>query len=173
MNLFRRKSRTTHDGSAKILAVGTPAPDFALPDGHGQPWSLREFREQPVILVFYPEDHSPVCTDQLALYNEVLPIFEEYRAQVLGISVDSVQAHRDFAQERKLNFPLLSDSQPRGEVAARYGVYDTESGKSRRALFVIDREGIVQWSHLSPWGVNPGADGILRALDSLKEEVAL
>jgi alkyl hydroperoxide reductase subunit AhpC len=121
------------------------------------------------VLVFYPADWSPVCTDQLSLYNELLPEFDKFRAQILGISVDSVWSHRAWAQSRNLRFPLLADFEPKGEVARNYGVYDKESGLSERALFVIDENGVIRWSYVSPKGVNPGADGILRALESLPQ----
>jgi peroxiredoxin len=123
-----------------------------------------------VVLVFYPADWSPVCGDQLALYNEVYPLFEEYQAQVLGISVDGIWCHREFAKDRNLHFPLLADFHPKGAVAQAYGVYDSETGVARRALFVLDRDGVIRWSHVAPSGVNPGADGILNALESLSTE---
>jgi peroxiredoxin len=125
-------------------------------------------RGKPVILAFYPADWSPICGDQLVLYNEVLPLFDEHEAQLLGISVDSRWSHKAYARDRNLEFPLLSDFEPKGEVAKLYGVYDAEAGLSERALFVIDREGIIHWSYVSPPGVNPGADGILSALESIK-----
>jgi peroxiredoxin len=128
---------------------------------------LRDYRGSPVILVFYPADFSPVCGDQLVLYNEVLPLFEQHGAQVLAISVDGKWCHSAFAESRSLRFPLLSDFQPRGAIAQAYGVYDAENGVSQRALFVIDGEGIIRWNYVSPPGVNPGADGILGALESL------
>jgi peroxiredoxin len=121
-----------------------------------------------VVLVFYPADWSPVCGDQLGLYNEVLPLFEEFGAHVLAISVDGQWSHKAFAEQRQLRFPLLADFEPKGAVARRYGVYDEKAGTSERALLVIDAEGIVRWSYVSPKGVNPGADGILRALESLE-----
>ncbi len=153
--------------SAEVLSPGTPAPDFDLPSTIGGETALSDYRGQPVILVFYPADWSPVCGDQLTLYNEVLPLFEEYNAQVLGISVDGIWSHRAFAENRNLRFPVLSDFEPKGAAARAYGVYDAEKGTSRRALFVIDAEGLVRWSYVSPSNVNPGADGILKALDSL------
>ena len=101
------------------------------------------------------------------LYNEVLPLFEEHNAQVLAISVDGIWCHRAFSESHNLQFPLLSDSEPKGLLCRTYGVYDEEKGISRRALFVIDARGIIRWSYVSPSGVNPGADGILNALESL------
>jgi peroxiredoxin len=150
-----------------VLGPGTPAPDFTLRDQTGQPVSLRDFRGKPVVLVFYPADWSPVCGDQLTLYNEVLPLLEQNRAQVLAISVDGMWCHRAFAEQRNLRFPLLSDFEPKGAVTQLFGVYDAEPGVARRALFVLDAEGIIRWSHVSPSNVNPGADGILNALETL------
>jgi peroxiredoxin len=124
-------------------------------------------RGHPVILVFYPADFSPVCGDQVVLYNEILPEFGEYGADMLGISVDGVWCHQAFARDRRLHFPLLSDFEPKGAVSRLYGAYRADEGVSERALFVLDREGVITWSYLSPIDVNPGAAGILQALDSL------
>jgi peroxiredoxin len=157
----------TTQAARGLIAPGTPAPDFALPSTPDQTVSLREFRGRPVILAFYPADWSPVCSDQMALYNEVLPEFRRYDAELLGISVDGIWCHLAFAESRKLHFPLLADFEPKGAVARRYGVYHEAGGTSERALFVLDGAGVVRWSYLSPMGVNPGADGILRALDGL------
>ena len=149
------------------LPPGTEAPEFALPSTPDQRVSLAEFRGRPVILVFYPEDWSPVCSDQLALYQELLPEFQKFDAAIVGISVDGIWCHLAFAKDRNLHFPLLADFEPKGDVARVYGVYRAEDGTSERALYVIDSEGIVRWSYVSPVGINPGADGILRALEEL------
>jgi peroxiredoxin len=158
---------TSLDHHAAPLPAGTPAPDFALPSAPDRTLSLAEFRGQAVILAFYPADWSPVCSDQMALYQEVLPEFQKLNAQLLGISVDGVWSHLAFARDRNLHFPLLADFEPKGEVARAYHVYRAEEGTSERALYVIDASGIVRWSYVSPVGVNPGADGILRALENL------
>jgi peroxiredoxin len=150
------------------LAPGTPAPDFTLPSGPGTTISLSDYKGQPIILFFYPADWSPVCGDQAVLYNELNPIFQSYNAQVLGISVDGIWSHKAFTDHNNLQFPLLSDFEPKGAVARMYGVYRDEGGTSERALFVIDSEGIIRWSYVSPVSVNPGADGILTALEKLK-----
>jgi peroxiredoxin len=160
-----RQSSETAPASA--LEPGTRAPDFTLHDQAGEPVSLDDFRGKPVVLVFYPASWSPVCGDQLTLYNEVLPLLEAHDAQLLAISVDGKWCLRAFAEARNLRFPLLSDFQPRGAVARRYGAYDAETGVTRRALFVLDGEGTIRWSHVSPGNVNPGADGILHALEAL------
>lgn len=157
---------------ATSLPPGTAAPDFELRSTPDQKVSLSEFRGQPVILAFYPEDWSPVCSDQMALYQEVLPEFRKYDAELLGISVDGIWSHLAFAKDRNLHFPLLADFEPKGEVARAYQVYRDKDGTSERALFVIDVDGIVRWSYVSPVGVNPGADGILRALENLEREGA-
>ena len=154
------------------LPAGSQAPDFELPSTPDQNVALSEFRGQPVILVFYPGDWSPVCSDQLALYQELMSEFRRFDAVLVGISVDGVWSHLAFAGDRNLHFPLLADFEPKGEVARAYGIYRPGDGTSERALFVIDAEGIVRWSYVSPVGVNPGADGILRALESLPGEAA-
>ena len=128
---------------------------------------LSDFRGNPVILAFYPADWSPVCGDQMSLYNEILAEFRRHGAQLLGISVDGVWCHRAFAESRKLHFPLLADFEPKGDVARSFGVYRSDDGTSERALFVLDGDGVVRWSYVSPLGVNPGADGILEALEKL------
>ncbi|MGO8817198.1 MAG: redoxin domain-containing protein [Terriglobia bacterium] len=150
-----------------ILGPGTPAPDFTLRVTPDQNLSLSELRGKPVILAFYPADWSPVCGDQMALYNEIHSEFQKYEAQILGISVDGVWCHEAFAKDRHLHFPLLADFEPKGAVAQMYGVYRKADGVCERALFVIDKNGIIRWSYVSPIAVNPGADGILEALDQL------
>jgi len=128
---------------------------------------LSDFRGRPVILAFYPADWSPVCGDQMALYNEILEEFARFDAEMLGVSVDGIWCHLAFGHDRKLKFPLLSDFEPKGAVAKKYGVYRDQEGTTERALFVIDGEGIIRWSFVSPIGINPGADGILKALEML------
>jgi peroxiredoxin len=150
-----------------ILQPGTTAPVFSLPSTPDQQVSLEEFRGRPVILAFYPADWSPVCGDQMALYNEILPEFRRHDATLLGISVDGAWCHGAFSAQRKLHFPLLADFEPKGEVARQYGAYRADEGTSERALFVIDGDGVIRWSYLSPVGMNPGADGILQALEAL------
>ena len=152
---------------SSILTAGTVAPDFTLPVGTDKKLSLSELRGKPVILAFYPADWSPVCGSQMALYNEVLPEFEKFGAQLLGVSVDGAWCHAAYAKDQNLHFPLAADFEPKGEVSRAYGAYHQEAGFSERALFVIDKDGVIAWSHLSPIPVNPGADGILKALEAL------
>ena len=155
---------------ATPLPSGTLAPDFALPSTPDQRLSLAELRGRPVILVFYPEDWSPICSDQLGLYQQLLPEFQRFNAELVGISVDGIWSHLAFAKDRNLHFPLLADFEPKGEVSRAYQAYRAEDGTSERALYVLDGDGVVHWSYISPVGVNPGADGILRALESLEQE---
>ena len=149
------------------LKIGVQAPDFSLSTTPDQRVSLSEFRGRPVVLVFYPADWSPVCSDQLALYSELKPEFSQFQAQIMAISVDGVWCHLAFSKDRKLHIPLLADFEPKGAVARQYGVYREIDGEAERALFVIDAEGVIRWSYVSPVGVNPGADGILKALESM------
>ncbi len=149
------------------LPPGTLAPDFDLPATPDQRLRLHELRGHPVILAFYPADWSLVCGDQLALYNQLLPEFHRSGAQLVGISVDGVWCHAAFASDRHLHFPLLADFEPKGAVARQYGAYRETDGVCERALYVIDQEGVVRWSYVSPLGINPGADGILDALGTL------
>jgi peroxiredoxin len=155
-----------------ILKPGSVAPEFRLRATPDQWIELSDLRGAPAILAFYPSDWSPVCGDQMALYNEVLPEFRQHGAQLVGISVDGAWSHAAFAAARNLHFPLLSDFEPKGAVAAAYGCYHAAEGTSGRALFVLDGTGVIQWSHISPDGVNPGANGILDALETLKAGVA-
>lgn len=167
----RARDNAREDGET-ILKTGTQAPDFALNSTPDQKLSLRELRGQPVVLAFYPADWSPVCGDELTLFNEVLPEIQKHGAQLIGISVDGVWCHAEFARARKLHFPLLADFEPKGAVARMYGSYREHDGFAQRALFVIDGDGIIRWSYCSPVGVNPGADGILSALESLPKKGA-
>ena len=178
MEAFQEKSQTYKHTSGhdydqfcpkSILNPGEMAPNFSLPSTPDQKVSLSNFRGRPVVLVFYPADWSPVCGDQLALYNEILPEFKKHNAQVIGISVDNIWCHLAYAKDHKLKFPLLSDFEPKGAVAKQFGAYDSEMGLSERALFVIDPNGKIFWSYLSPIGINPGADGILEALERLDQ----
>ena len=155
------------EGTNAILRAGTMAPDFTLATTSGELVSLQSLRGRPVILAFYPADWSPVCGDQMALYNEVLPEFERFDAKLIGVSVDGMWCHRAFAENRHLRFPLLADFEPKGAVARMFGAYRANDGTSERALFVIDAQGMIRWSYCSPIEINPGADGILEALETL------
>lgn len=156
----------------EALAVGAPAPDFTLRATPDQSLSLSELRGRPVVLIFYPAKWSPVCNDELAVFNELLPEFERHDAQLIGISVDGVWPHTAFADARNLRFTLLADFEPKGEVARTYGVYRNKEGVSERATFLIDSEGAITWREVSPVGINPGAGGVLQALEAMTAEGA-
>ena len=151
------------------LAAGTTAPPFSLPSSPSAVTTLKQYQGKPVVLVFYPADWSPVCGDQLALYTELQGEFARLGATLVGISVDGQWCHAAFAAARNYSMPLLADFEPKGAVSRSYGVYADAGGTSERALFVIDAAGVIRWSYVSPMGVNPGADGILAALESLQE----
>jgi peroxiredoxin len=150
-----------------MIEPGTPAPNFTLPDQDGNQVSLSDFQGRTVVLVFYPADFSPVCTDQLSVYQEVLPQLEEQGAAMVGISVDGAFCHRAFRDHLGVSIPLLADFHPKGEVARAYGVWSDEYGVAARALVVVGPDGRVAWSYLSPPLEVPGANLIFDALDQL------
>lgn len=150
-----------------ILAPGTRAPDFTLAAAPDRTVALGALAGNPVVLVFYPADWSSVCGDELLVFNQALPLIAKQKATVLGISVDSVWCHQAYRESRTLQFDLLADYHPKGAVGKQYGIYDSDGGFEGRALFVIDADGVIAWSYLSPTAVNPGVDGVLDALDGL------
>jgi peroxiredoxin len=149
-----------------MIEPGQRAPEFELRDQDGEKVSLAGLRGQTVLLVFYPLDFSPVCTDQLSVYQELLPEFERRGVRLYGVSVDSAFAHKAFQDHLGITIPLLADFHPKGEMSSRYGVYNEERGSTYRALVLIDPEGTVEWSYQaeSPLEI-PGADLIFDALD--------
>jgi peroxiredoxin len=147
-----------------VIEVGAKAPDFSLPDQDGNQVSLADFAGRKLVLCFYPLDFSPVCTDQLSLYQEVLGEIESAGGTLVGISVDSSYSHRAFREKLNLEMPLLADFHPKGEVARAYGVYSDEYGSSGRALVLIDEDGVVRWAFESPPREVPGANLIFDAL---------
>lgn len=159
------------ENKASPLEPGTVAPDFSLPETPDQSVGLSDFKGRTrVVLVFYPADFSPVCSSEVALFNEMMPELRRHGAQILGISVDSVWSHLAFGKEKNLRFPLLSDFNPKGEVSKRYHAYRAQEGESARALYLIGRDGKIAWSYLSPVGINPGVDGVLQALEDLDKK---
>jgi peroxiredoxin len=148
-----------------MIEPGSPAPAFSLPDQDGNRVSLSDFGGETVVLVFYPADFSPVCTDQLSVYQEVLPQLEEQGAKLVGVSVDGAFCHKAFQQHHGLSIPLLSDFHPKGEVAKAYGVWSEDHGVAGRALVMVGSDGVVQWSYLSPPLEIPGANLIFDALE--------
>ena len=149
-DLYKTAPKMEGKAENQGLQVGTRAPAFSLPDADGNMVSLEEFRGQPVVLVFYPLDWSPACSDQLSLYQSELEEFERYGAQVLGISVDSLYSHGAWSAVRGLTIPLLADFHPKGEVARRYDIYRESDGFSERALYVIDGDGVIRYCRVSP-----------------------
>lgn len=150
-----------------MLATGSIAPEFELYSSPYQKLRLSELKGKKVILAFYPADWSPVCGDQMNLYNEMEKYFARHNAQMIGISVDSRWCHSAFADHNQFHFPLLADFEPKGGMARLYEAYNEKSGECHRALYVLDENGIIRWSYLSPVGVNPGANGILNVLEEL------
>jgi peroxiredoxin len=133
-----------------MIAVGDQAPDFTLRDQHGEKVSLSDYRGRKVLLVFYPGDFSPVCGDQLSIYQEVKPEIEAKGAELVGISVDSFFAHKAFQEKLGIDTRLLSDFEPKGEVARAYDAYQERFGIAKRALVLVDEEGKVAWAYESP-----------------------
>jgi peroxiredoxin len=161
----------------ELLKVGQTAPDSTLArsaprsaGGMEETASLSDFRDKNIILVFYPADWSAVCGDELAVYNEMLPIFQKLNAEMLGISVDSAFCHQAFKDDRGFKMDLLADFEPKGAVAKQYGAYDQEHGFCDRALFVVDAEGVIRYSYVSPIDVNPGANEIIKTLKEIKSK---
>jgi peroxiredoxin len=148
-----------------MIEPGSPAPDFTLPDQDGNSVSLADVRGRNVVLVFYPSDFSPVCTDQLSIYHEVLPQLEERNASLVGISVDGAFCHKAFQRELRTTIPLLADFHPKGEVAKSYRVWSETYGVAKRALVLVDPDGVVRWSYSSPPLEVPGANLIFDALE--------
>ena len=151
-----------------MIEAGARAPDFTLLDQDGQPVSLSDLRGDPVLMVFYPADFSPVCTDQLSVYQADLPEFERRGVRVLGISVDSAFCHRAFQAHLDLSIPLLADFHPKGEVARAYGLWSDEYGVAGRALALVAPDGTVEWAHQSPALEYPATDLIFQKLASFE-----
>ncbi|MGF6773774.1 peroxiredoxin [Paraburkholderia sp. GAS199] len=161
-------SNPSSPSASHVLDAGTLAPDFTLQATPDQKISLSELRGAPVVIAFYPADWSPVCGDELGLFNAALPALHRFGAQLVAISVDSAWSHAAYSAQRKYHFPLLADFEPKGDVARRYGVYRASDGVCERALFVLDKDGVIRWAYVSPITVNPGVDGILDALEHLE-----
>jgi peroxiredoxin len=151
-----------------VIEAGAPAPDFTLLDQDGQPITLSDLRGDPVLLVFYPADFSPVCTDQLSVYQADLPEFERRGVRMLGISVDSAFCHKAFQSHLEVSIPLLADFHPKGEVARAYGLWSDKYGQAGRALVLVGPDGTVQWSYKSPALEYPGTDLIFEKLGSFE-----
>jgi peroxiredoxin len=155
-----------------MIAVGEAAPDFTLRNQDGEKVALRDFRGRKVLLVFYPQDFSPACSDQLALYQEVKPELAAQGVELVGISVDHAWAHKAFQEKLGIDTTLLADFEPKGEVAKAYGAYIERVGHSNRSLVLIDEEGLVEWVHEAPTPLEiPGANLIFDALEGRESPV--
>jgi peroxiredoxin len=149
-----------------MIQRGQPAPEFTLPDQDGHRVSLSDFRGKTLLIVFYPADFSPVCTDQLNVYQEILGELESRGVTLVGVSVDSAWTHKAFQAQLGVTIPLLADFHPKGEVAQAYGVWNEDTGVSLRALVLVGPDGTVQWSYRAPSPLEiPGANLIFDALD--------
>jgi len=150
-----------------VIAVGEPAPDFKLRDQDGEEVSLSDYKGRQVMLVFYPGDFSPVCGDQLEVYQGLKPQLAERGVELVGISVDSFFAHKAFQAQLGIDTTLLSDFEPKGEVARAYGSYLDGPGFANRTLVLVDENGLVAWTHESPSpGEFPAADVLLGAISA-------
>jgi len=150
-----------------VIKVGEKAPDFSLPNHKGEQVSLSDFRGRKMMLAFYPSDFSPVCSDQLSIYQEVKPDLDEAGLEVVGVSIDHSWAHRAFRKELNLDFTLLADFHPKGQVAELYGAYLPDYGTSNRSLVLVDPEGVVSWVYESPTPLEiPGANLLFGALEA-------
>ncbi|GAA1940859.1 redoxin domain-containing protein [Microbacterium aoyamense] len=147
--------------------VGAPAPKVQLDAASGRRIDLADMKGRTVVLVFYPADWSPVCGDELDVFNIALPLFTEIGSVVLGVSVDSVWSHKAFADQHHLRIDLLSDFEPKGSVSREFGMYDDRAGRSKRGLVIIDGDGVVRWAVVYPDDVNPGVDEVLRIAGQL------
>jgi peroxiredoxin len=150
-----------------MIEAGAPAPDFTLPDQDGNMVGLGDFTERKLVLCFYPLDFSPVCTDQLSIYQEVLGDIQARGADLVGVSVDSAYCHRAFRERLNLTIPLLADFHPKGAMSRRYGAYQEDFGANRRSLVLVGEDRVVRWSHAAPSPAEiPGANLIFDALES-------
>jgi peroxiredoxin len=169
LDLFHTAPPMEQPAVSTPLEPGVEAPDFSLPDTTGHPVSLSDFRGRPVVLVFYPLDWSPGCSQQLDLYQQELSEFVDRGTELLGISVDSVYSHGAWAALRGISFPLLADFHPKGDVVRRYSVWREEDGYSDRALYVVDGEGVIRYSAVAPYlNFVPDLDELLQAVDDVQ-----
>ncbi|MFF8292461.1 peroxiredoxin [Streptomyces sp. NPDC016309] len=150
------------------VQVGTKAPDFELKDNHGRTVSLADFRgEKNVVLLFYPFAFTGVCTGELCALRDELPTFVNDDTQLLAVSNDSIHTLRVFAEQEGLEYPLLSDFWPHGEVSRAYGVFDEEKGCAVRGTFIIDKEGVVRWTVVNGLPDARDLNEYVAALDTL------
>jgi peroxiredoxin len=149
-----------------VIEAGAKAPDFSLPDQDANEVSLGDFTGRKLVIAFYPLDFSPVCTDQLGLYQEVLGEIESRGASLVGVSVDSIYCHRAFREQLNLTMPLLADFNPKGEVCRAYGAWIDQVDHGNRSLVLIE-DGVVKWSYATPTPAEiPGANLIFDAISA-------
>jgi len=150
-----------------MIEAGAEAPQFSLPTQDGKMVGLDDFADRKLVLAFYPLDFSPVCTDQLSIYQEVLPEIEAKNASLVGVSIDSAYCHKAFADKLNLTIPLLADFHPKGAMSRQYGAYQEDWGTDNRSLVLVDPGGVVKWSHATDSVTDiPGANLIFDALES-------
>jgi peroxiredoxin Q/BCP len=150
-------------------AVGAEAPDFVLSDAHGDEWRLSEHRGKVVVLLFYPGDETPVCTKQMCSVRDRWEDYSATGAEVIGISTDSIESHKNFAAHHELPLRLLSDSKQ--EVANAYGAKSLIPGKVARSVFIIDPAGVIKYRDVRPLGLfRPKDDEILRAIRKIQQQ---
>jgi peroxiredoxin len=165
------KSRSDIDrGARKTLQPNSQAPEFTLLDTAEHPTKLSDYRGKIVVLAFYPADWSPVCTDELALFQETLEQIHGHNAEMLGISVDSHYSHRAWAEHMHITFPLLSDFWPHGAAAKQYGIFRESDGMNERALFFVDATGMIRHIWIAEdLGIAPGLNIVFQALEQMQE----
>lgn len=148
--------------------VGAPAPDFTLPDGAGESWTLSQHRNKVVVLLFYPGDETPICTRQMCSVRDRWADYTATGAEVVGISTDSVESHQKFAEHHELPLRLLSDSDQK--VANLYGARSLIPGKVARSVFVIDAQGIIRHRKVQPLGLfRPRDEEVLAAIQAAQK----
>jgi len=151
------------------VATGQMAPEFTLKDQSMKEVKLADFRgKKPVVLIFYPLDWSPTCTQEHACVVNEMKRFEQLNAQVLGVSVDSAWSHKAYAEKMHIEYPLLADFQPRGAVGTQYGVYLADKGITGRAIFIIGKDGKIAWAKNYDIPVVPDVDEVAKALSSVQ-----
>jgi len=152
--------------STEALAPGTPAPEFSLATADGERFTQDDLKGRTTVLVFYPFAFSPVCTDQLQIYDEVLPEFEKRGAVLFGVSTDATWSQKAFKEKLGVSIEQLSDFEPKGAAAKQLGAFFEPGGMTNRAIVIFDAEGLVTWSHVAESPADlPGANLILDALD--------
>jgi len=167
--ILASKNRLKDDGGKMAISVGAAAPDFTLKDQSQKEVKLSDFKgKKNVVLVFYPLDWSPTCTNEHACFVNDMKKFEQLDAQVMGISVDSAWSHKAYAEKMGIQYPLLADFQPRGAVGDKFGVFLAEKGITGRAIVIVDRTGNIAWFKNYDIPVVPDLKEVADALAKVK-----